>query len=348
MFRPAVTNFQLWLDHIWKVNILPFFQSRKIRIERRLLPILHQEFTKEQVVDPRDVQHLLYETKLPLENGIPPRFTSDLEVDMTAFAGGKKKVRIKQKLHSGFPEQTKYRIWKLLHKSLHTLNEKPWKKLFSKKESDTIPIEIFPDLIAAASPNPYRLYLHSMILWEEFFPWEEWKSSLPFSWIPFGGSKKIKLRFVAARAASFSKQEFYEESYSPELAFCDLYAQGYLRETSDKSVDLENPESYYLGTFFPSKLEKKNLPLWLQERNLFPNEFQWKSSSKEQIFKILNKEIRFRIENEMEEDSFDSKFIQVGGKRFFLKSQFLEGRFFQRAIFTVHPMVFANRLLKGL
>lgn len=159
--------------------------------------------------------------------------------------------------------------------------------------------------------------------------------------------QKIKLRFVAAKAASFSKQEFYEESYSPELAFCDLYAQGYLRETSDKSVDLENPESYYLGTFFPSKLERKNLPLWLQERNLFPNEFQWKSSSKEQVLKILNKEIRFQIENEIE-GSFDSEFIQVGGKRFLLKSDLLKGRFFQRAVFTIHPMVFAKRILKGL
>ncbi|XDD51827.1 hypothetical protein AB3N59_08960 [Leptospira sp. WS92.C1] len=347
MFRFTLTNFQLWLEQIWRVNILPFFQSKKIRIKRRILPILNPEFTKEQIVDPRDVQHLLYETKLPLENGIPPRFASDLEVEMTSFAGGKKKVRIKQKLHSSFPEQTKYRIWKLLHKSLHTLNEKPWKKIFSKAESDFSEDQNSPDLISAASPKPYRLYLHSMILWEDFFSWEEWKSSLPVSWIPFGSSKKIKLRFVATRAASFSKQEFYEESYSPELAFCDLYALGYLRETSDKNVDLENPESYYLGTFFPSKLERKNLPIWLKERRLFQDEFLWKSSSKEQVFKIFRKEIRFQIESEFKGD-FNSEFFQVGGKQLLLKSQFVEGKFFQRAVFTYHPIVFAKRLWKGL
>ncbi|TGM06315.1 hypothetical protein EHQ76_05985 [Leptospira barantonii] len=346
MFRTFFTKLQLRLDRIWKVNLLPFFQSKRVKIERRLQPILHEEFTKEQIVDPRQVQHLLYETNLPLENGIPPRFAGEIEVETSAFAGGKQKVRMKQKLHSSFPEQTKYRIWKLLHKSLLSLHEKPWKNFFVKAESDPSEIHHSPDLMSAASPKPYHLFLHSLVLWEEFYPWEEWKSSLPVSWIPFGSSKKIKLRYVAARVSSFSKQEFYDESYSPELAFCDLYALGYLRETSDKSVDLENPESYYLGTFFPSKLERKNLPLWLKERNLFPQEFQWKSSAKEQIFKILNKEIRFKIESETQE-SYDSEFLQVGGRKFHLKSDFLEARFFQRAILTVHPMVFANRWLKG-
>ncbi|EMG22447.1 hypothetical protein LEP1GSC150_0778 [Leptospira interrogans serovar Copenhageni str. LT2050] len=190
------------------------------------------------------------------------------------------------------------------------------------------------------------MYLHSLIYWEETFPWEKWKSSLPLFWIPFGGSQKIKLRFIAAKASSFSKQEFYEETYSPEIAFCDLYALGYLRETSDKNIDLENPELYYLGTFFPSKLEKKNLPLWLKERNLFPSEFQWRSSSKEQVFKILNKEIRFKIETETQE-LLNSELIQVGGKKFSLKSQFLNAQFFQRAILTYHPIILANRVLKG-
>lgn len=346
MFRPALTKFQLWLDRIWKVNVLPIFQSKSVKISRRLQPFLNEEFTKEQIVDPRDLQHLLYKTNLPLENGIPSEFASELEVETSAYAGGKKKVRMRQTLHSSFPEQTKYKIWKLLHKSLLTLHEKPWKNFFSKIEPETSEPQNSPDFVSSASPKPYHLYLHSLILWEEFYPWEEWKSSLPISWIPFGSSKKIKLRFVAARVSSFSKQEFYDESYSPELAFCDLYALGYLRETSDKNVDLENPESYYLGTFFPSKLDKTNIPLWLKERNLFPSEFRWKSSSKEQIFKILNKEIRFKIESETEE-SYDSEFLQVGGRKFHLKSEFLQARFFQRAILTVHPMVFANKWLKG-
>ncbi|EMM79905.1 hypothetical protein LEP1GSC037_4770 [Leptospira interrogans str. 2006001854] len=103
---------------------------------------------------------------------------------------------------------------------------------------------------------------------------------------------------------------------------------------------------YYLGTFFPSKLEKKNLPLWLKERNLFPSEFQWRSSSKEQVFKILNKEIRFKIETETQE-LLNSELIQVGGKKFSLKSQFLNAQFFQRAILTYHPIILANRVLKG-
>ncbi|MDL5244834.1 hypothetical protein QRD38_03305 [Leptospira weilii] len=347
MLRPAFTSFRLWLDRIWKIDVFPFFQSKQVQITRRLQSIVHEEFTKEQIVDPRQFHHVLYDTNLPLENGIPSEFASTLEIDASSFAGGKKKLRMKQKLHSSFSKQIKYRLWQLLRKFLYAFREKSWKFFFPKKELDSKELQSFPDLLSTASPNPYRLYLHSLIFWEEIFPWEEWKSSLPISWIPFGGSKKIKLRFVAAKAASFSKQEFYEESYSPELAFCDLYAQGYLRETSDKSVDLENPESYYLGTFFPSKLERKNLPLWLQERNLFPNEFQWKSSSKEQVLKILNKEIRFQIENEIE-GSFDSEFIQVGGKRFLLKSDLLKGRFFQRAVFTIHPMVFAKRILKGL
>ncbi|MFA4793462.1 hypothetical protein [Leptospira kirschneri] len=340
-----LTNFQLRLDRIWNVNVLPFFQSKRVRIERKLQPILNEEFTKEQIVDPRQFQHLLYETNLPLENGTPPYFASDMEVESASFAGGKKRIFMKQKLRSRFPGQTKYQFWKLLRSSLHILNEQPWKKFFSKKKSDTNDLQNFPDLLSAASPNPHRLYLHSLIYWEETFPWEKWKSSLPLFWIPFGGSQKIKLRFIAAKASSFSKQEFYEETYSPEIAFCDLYALGYLRETSDKNIDLENPESYYLGTFFSSKLQKKNLPLWLKERNLFTSEFQWKSSPKEQVFKILNKEIRFKIETETQK-SFDFKLIQVGGKKFSLKSEFLNGLFFQRAILTYHPTVLANRVLK--
>ncbi|EKO14707.1 hypothetical protein LEP1GSC081_1670 [Leptospira kirschneri str. H1] len=340
-----LTNFQLRLDRIWNVNVLPFFQSKRVRIERKLQPILNEEFTKEQIVDPRQFQHLLYETNLPLENGTPPYFASDMEVESASFAGGKKRIFMKQKLRSRFPGQTKYQFWKLLRSSLHILNEQPWKKFFSKKKSDTNDLQNFPDLLSAASPNPHRLYLHSLIYWEETFPWEKWKSSLPLFWIPFGGSQKIKLRFIAAKASSFSKQEFYEETYSPEIAFCDLYALGYLRETSDKNIDLENPESYYLGTFFSSKLQKKNLPLWLKERNLFTSEFQWKSSPKEQVFKILNKEIRFKIETETQK-SFDFKLIQVGGKKFSLKSQFLNGLFFQRAILTYHPTILANRVLK--
>lgn len=340
-----LTNFQLRLDRIWNVNVLPFFQSKRVRIERKLQPILNEEFTKEQIVDPRQFQHLLYETNLHLENGTPPYFASDMEVESASFAGGKKRIFMKQKLRSRFPGQTKYQFWKLLRSSLHILNEQPWKKFFSKKKSDTNDLQNFPDLLSAASPNPHRLYLHSLIYWEETFPWEKWKSSLPLFWIPFGGSQKIKLRFIAAKASSFSKQEFYEETYSPEIAFCDLYALGYLRETSDKNIDLENPESYYLGTFFPSKLEKKDLPLWLKEKNLFTSEFQWKSSPKEQVFKILNKEIRFKIETETQK-SFDFKLIQVGGKKFSLKSQFLNGLFFQRAILTYHPTILANRILK--
>ncbi|EMS89485.1 hypothetical protein [Leptospira noguchii] len=345
MFNIFLTKFQLRLDRIWNVNVLPFFQSKRVRIERKLQPILNEEFTKEQVVDPRQFQHLLYETNLPLKNGIPAYFASDTEVESTSFAGGKKKVLMRQKLRSRFPGQAKYQFWKFFKSSLHILNEKPWKKIYSKEKSNTNDLQNSLDLLNAASPNPYRLYLHSLIYWEETFPWEKWKSSLPLFWIPFGGSQKIKLRFIAAKASSFSKQEFYEETYSPEIAFCDLYALGYLRETSDKNIDLENPEFYYLGTFFPSKLEKKNLPLWLKERNLFSSEFQWRSSSKEQVFKILNKEIRFKIETETQE-SFDSELTQVGGKKFNLKSQFLNGLFFQRAILTYHPTVLANRVLK--
>ncbi|MDI7195566.1 hypothetical protein QMM61_02435 [Leptospira santarosai] len=341
MLRPTFTNFRLWLDHIWKINVFPLFQSKRVRITHRIRSIVREEFVKEQIVDPRQLDRILYETNL--ENKIPFEFASELEIDASPFAGGKKKLKMKQKLHSSFSKQIRYQLWKLLKKFLYTFQKKSWKDFFSK--SDSKELQISPDLLSAASPNPYRLYLHSLIFWEEIFPWEEWKSSLPISWIPFGSSKKIKLRFIAARASSFSKQEFYEESYSPELAFCDLYALGYLRETSDKNVDLENPESYYLGTFFPSKLERNNLPLWLKERRLFPDEFQWKSSSKEQVFKIFRKEIRFRIEREAE-DSMESQFIQVGGKKLLLKSEFLEGKFFQRAILTYHPMVFASRIFK--
>ncbi|EMO27487.1 hypothetical protein LEP1GSC170_1639 [Leptospira interrogans serovar Bataviae str. HAI135] len=68
-----------------------FFQSKRVRIERKLQPILNEEFTKEQVVDPRQFQHLLYETNLPLKNGIPVYFASDTEVESTSFAGGKKR-----------------------------------------------------------------------------------------------------------------------------------------------------------------------------------------------------------------------------------------------------------------
>ncbi|AXR65396.1 hypothetical protein [Leptospira mayottensis] len=346
MFNIFLTNFQFRLDRIWNINVLPFFQSKRVQIERKLQPILNEEFTKEQIVDPRQFHHILYDTNLPLENGIPSEFASTLQIDASSFAGGKKKLKMNQKLHSSFSKQIKYRLWQLLKKSLYTFQEKSWNFFPLKKKSDSKQSQNSPDLLSAASPKPYRLYLHSLIYWEETFPWEEWKSLLPISWIPFGGSKKIKLRFVAAKAASFSKQEFYEESYSPELAFCDLYALGYLRETSDKNIDLENPELCYLGTFLPSKLEKINLPLWLKERNLFPSEFQWKSSSKEQVFKILNKEIRFKIETEIQE-SFDSELIQVGGKKFNLKSQFLNGLFFQRAILTYHPTILANRVLKG-
>ncbi|ABJ78915.1 hypothetical protein IQB76_00595 [Leptospira borgpetersenii serovar Hardjo-bovis] len=345
MLKPTFTSFRLWLDRIYKIDIFPFFQSKRVRITRRFQSIIHEEFTKEQIVDPRQFHHVLYNTNLPLENGTPSEFASALETDASSFAGGKKKLRMKQKLHSSFSKQIKYRFWKLLKKSLYTLREKSWKSFFPKKKSDSKKLQSSPDLLSAASPNPYRLYLRSLIFWEEIFPWEEWKSSLPISWIPFGGSQKIKLRFVAAKAASFFKQEFYQESYSPELAFCDLYALGYLRETSDKSVDLENPEFYYLGTFLSSRLKSDNLPLWLKERNLFSSDFQWKSSSKEQVFKILNKEIRFKIETEVEDSSY-SEFIQVGGKKLLLKSDFLKGKFFQRAIFTIHPMVFANRVLK--
>ncbi len=69
----------------------PFFQSKRVRIERKLQPILNEEFTKEQIVDPRQFQHLLYETNLPLKNGTPSYFTSDMEIESASFAGGKKR-----------------------------------------------------------------------------------------------------------------------------------------------------------------------------------------------------------------------------------------------------------------
>ncbi|AOP34018.1 hypothetical protein A0128_09300 [Leptospira tipperaryensis] len=347
MFRLALIKFQLWIDRIWNVNILPFFQSKSVLAEHRLQPILNQEFKREQIVDQKELGNLLYQTQLLRENGIPSQFETEVEIKSSSFAGGKQKIEITEKLKASASNRAKFLSWKLLRNGLHFLHRKPWKKNISEKESDSTLDATSPDLLSAASPNPYRLYLHSLILWEEFFPWEEWKEKLPVSWIPFGTRKKIKIRFVAARAASFSKQEFYEESYSPELAFCDLYAQGYLRETPDKNVDLENPESYYLGTLIPTKLERKNLPLWLKERNLLPDPFQWKSSSKEQVFKLFQKEIRFRIQLE-ELEPLASDFIQAGGKQYSLQGQHLHGRFFQRAIFAYHPMQLANRVLRHL
>lgn len=346
MFRLAFTKFQLWIDRIWKVTILPFFQSKGILAEHRLQPILTEEYKREQIVNGKDLQNLLYQTHLFQENGIPPQFQTNLEVKSASFAGGKQKIEVSEKLRSGFSNQTKFFFWKWLRNGLHFLNGKPWNKCFTTEETDSTLGATNPDLLSTASPKPYRLCLHSLIQWEELFPWEEWKEKLPVSWIPFGSRKKIKLRFVAARAESFSKQEFYEESYSPELGFCDVYALGYLRETSDKNVDLEHPESYYLGTFLPSKLERKNLPLWLKERTLLPDPFQWKSSSKEQTFKIFQKEIRFRIQME-EFDPFVSDFIQTGGKQFSLTDSRLRARFYQRAIFTYHPIQLLNRVFRN-
>ncbi|PJZ55036.1 hypothetical protein [Leptospira adleri] len=345
MFRLAFTKLQLWIDRIWNVNLLPFFQSKNVLIQRRLQPILSEEYQREQIVNPKDTGNFLDQTRLFQENGIPHRIQTDVEIKSETFAGGKQKIEITERLRSGFSNRSRFLIWKSLRNLLRFFGQKPWKKLFSREEPGFTLGATEPDLLSAASPNPYRLYLHSCIRWEEFFPWEEWKEKLPVSWIPFGTRKKIKVRFVAARAASFSKQEFYEESYSPELGFCDVYALGYLRETSDKNVDLEHPESYYIGTFLPSKLERKNLPLWLKERNLLPDPFQWKSSSKEQIFRIFQKEVRFRIQLE-EFEPLVSDFIQAGGKQFSLIGQHMHARFFQRAIFTYHPMQLSNRVFR--
>ncbi|MBM9501771.1 hypothetical protein JWG44_16060 [Leptospira sp. 201903071] len=343
MFRLAFTKLQLQIDRIWNVNILPFFQSKRVLAQQRLQPILSEEYKKETIVNQKDLENLLGQTHLFRENGIPTRFQTEVEIKSKAFAGGKQKIEVTEKLNPKISNRTKFLFWKLLKNGLHFFSGKPWRKLFSKEESGSTLVATDPDLLSAAAPHPYRLYLHSLILWDELFPWEEWKEKLPSSWIPFGIGKKIKIRFVAARVSSFSKQEFYEESYSPELAFCDLYAQGYLRETSDKNVDLEHPESYYLGTLIPSKLERKNLPLWLKERNLLPNPFQWKSSSREQIFKVFQKEIRFRIQLE-EFEPLVSDFIQAGGKQYSLQGPHLRARFFQRAIFTYHPMQLTNRV----
>ncbi|TGK35187.1 hypothetical protein EHQ12_04765 [Leptospira gomenensis] len=264
---------------------------------------------------------------------------------MKSFAGGKKKLTVTKTLNLPFPQNLRYLFWKKIRNFLWTWEGPPWKRS-TRPEQET---KRGPSSFSLTSPKPYRIYLHSFCTGEESMPFADWKDRLPLAWIGQGAPGKIHIRWIAAKAASFSKQDFYEERYSPPLAFCDLFTSGYWRESSDKSVDLQRPQFYYLGTLLPEGLDRKDLPDWLAERILFDETFRWKSSPEEQNISFFGRELRWRIESEWQ-DPFSSDFFEIGEKRFrlYIPASERKALFASRAISTYHPSRLASRIFENL
>ncbi|MDV6235035.1 hypothetical protein CH379_005255 [Leptospira ellisii] len=347
MFRNNFRKLQVRWERIWNVNLRPIFQSKRALWKRKRKSLFQEEFRIETIVQPQRIGKVIQDAAHLHKGKLPANFETSLrlQTEMESFAGGKKKLNVAEILSPPFPQNIRYLFWKRIRHFLWTWEELPWKRWFTRSKPET---ETSPSSFSLASPKPYRIYLHSFCTGEERMPFADWKEILPSAWIPQGPPGKITIRWIAAKAVSFSKQEVYEESYSPPLAFCDLYTSGYWRETSEKSVNLQRPQFYYLGTVLPEGLDRKGLPDWLSERIVLGETFRWSSSPNEQKIKLFGRELNWKIESEWD-GPFSSDFFETGQNRFRLHipSSDRKAFFASRTIYTYHPSRLASRIFEN-